>query len=76
MPHGSCPHSFILDGRSGSKLTWINNSLGSSRCIFHRHLAEFGKTTFHIKWISAFDNFASLLFHTLDLMRYLISKSG
>ena len=41
-----------------------------------RRAGNSGKIAFHINWIYAFCNFVSLLFHGLDLMRYLISESS
>jgi hypothetical protein len=37
---------------------------------------RFSQIAFYINQMFAFFNFASLLFHTLDLMRYLIRKSS
>ena len=41
-----------------------------------RRAGNSGKIAFHINWIYAFCDLVSLLFHRLDLMRYLISESS
>jgi hypothetical protein len=79
MPYGSCPHGFILEIRArfeadlDQQFPWLFQV--SSIADFAEFSArQVGKTTFYIKWICAFDNFISQLFHTPHPMRYLMSK--